>query len=88
MIAILTSAPLNRLLLDAGLLAASIGMLNAIIRLILCALAGYAVHEALKKADVGADDNSARDYRLGVLREILSALAARSNRGRNPAARP
>jgi hypothetical protein len=63
-----------------GLVAATsivifIAIANALVRLLLCGLAIYATHRALRESDTEKSGESIREHRLAVLCVVMSALS-------------
>jgi uncharacterized membrane protein len=70
-------SPVPSALLYVGLLVAVAGVLNAVVRVLLCAIAIRAACKAL--ADVGSVQQASaiRSHRLAVLQVILGGLGAK-----------
>jgi hypothetical protein len=52
-----------------------IAIANALVRLLLCGLAIYAAHRALRESDTEKCGESVRAYRLAVLYVVMSSLS-------------
>jgi hypothetical protein len=70
---------------SAAIVLTLIGVMNALVRLVLCGLAAYATRKALCQTGTEQDGDRIRAHRLAVLQAILTALTRRVPTGRTSA---
>lgn len=80
MTAVSLNLPVLSTLLDVWLLAVVARVLDAVVRILLCALAIYSTRKALTYTGHGKADNAIRCHQMTVLRTVLTALARSSGR--------
>lgn len=83
MLATLVSLHLPSALADAAMLTCIVSILNALVRLVLCALTAYATVKALKEPSTDRDMKVELLHRQAVLQALLGAITHRRP-GREP----